>query len=362
MSEGHGGEWKVGLFVTIIMAMAAGTIFVLGGSSDLFETRYTLNASWGDVGGLKEGAVVRLAGWDVGEVSSIQFSDDLGVKEIFVELTVMTRYQERIRKDSEARIDTVGLLGDKYVAITMGDPSTPVLEGGAWIATRAPLDLVGYTKTATEILESGQSISRKVDLMLGSDQDAAQASLANSFQHIEEMLSAAKTGDGMLNALVYDPVLATRTRNIVGNLEVMSSNLRNVTEELQHGDGIANELVYGDDGAALAHELRSLATTLNQLSQDLKSEESLVHSLLYDPEKKQMIDDLAVTAQRLRETSEAISQGDGTIGMLARDPALYEDMRALVGGAQRNKLLRAYIRRTVEKGEETDATPWTPVE
>jgi phospholipid/cholesterol/gamma-HCH transport system substrate-binding protein len=237
-----------------------------------------------------------------------------------------------------------------------------VLEDGSWIGTRAPLDLVGYTKTATEILESGQSISRKVDLMLGSDQDAAQASVAASFQHIEEMLAAAKTGDGMLNALVYDPELARRTRNIVGNLEVMSTNLRDVTEEIKDGDGIANELVYGSDGAALASELRGLATTLNALSQDLRNEESLVHSLIYDPEKKQIVDDLAVTAQRLRETSDAIASGEGTLGMLARDPALYEDMRSLLGGAQRNKLLRAYIRQTVQKGEEAQATPWTPVE
>jgi hypothetical protein len=42
--------------------------------------------------------------------------------------------------------------------------------------------------------------------------------------------------------------------------------------------------------------------------------------------------------------------------MLANDPALYEDLRALMGGAQRNKLLKAYIRRTVARAEEQDAT------
>jgi len=32
----------------------------------------------------------------------------------------------------------------------------------------------------------------------------------------------------------------------------------------------------------------------------------------------------------------------------------------LVGGAQRNKLLRNYIRRTIEKAEEEDAASWSP--
>ena len=42
-----------------------------------------------------------------------------------------------------------------------------------------------------------------------------------------------------------------------------------------------------------------------------------------------------------------------------RDPALYEDLRSLVGGAQRNKLLRSYIRMTVEQNEVEEATPFT---
>jgi len=48
--------------------------------------------------------------------------------------------------------------------------------------------------------------------------------------------------------------------------------------------------------------------------------------------------------------------------LLANDPELYEDMRALLGGAQRNKLLKSYIRRTIEKAEVEDASAWEPVQ
>ena len=60
------GVFVIGLSVTILL-----TIFVLGGSTEMLENRYTLQGKWEDVAGLKEGAVVRLAGWDVGEVKSI---------------------------------------------------------------------------------------------------------------------------------------------------------------------------------------------------------------------------------------------------------------------------------------------------
>ena len=64
----------------------------------------------------------------------------------------------------------------------------------------------------------------------------------------------------------------------------------------------------------------------------------------------------------LKKTSAALENGEGTLGLLAHDPALYEDLRALVGGAQRNKLLRAYIRRTIEKGEQVNASSWSSEE
>ncbi len=355
-------EVKVGLFVSLLVVALGLTMFVLGGSSDLLERRYHLNGAWEDVGGLQEGAIVRLAGIDIGEVSRVKVSDDLGVKQIMVEMTIMDRYAERIRQDSVARIDNVGLLGDKMVAITMGSQDQPELEDGAWIDTEAPLDIVEYSRQVTEILGNTGSISKKVDLMLGTDQAAAQASLSDSFAHLEELMRRAKTGPGLAYTLIYDERLPKRVDNILANFEGASADLRAMTGEIRSGDGLAHEVIYGDDGAALAAELRGLAGTLNALATDLKKEDSLVHALIYDPEKAQILDDLAETTDSLSRTAAAIEDGEGTLGMLTRDPALYEDLRALVGGAQRNKLLRAYIRQTVKKGESRNASPWEPPE
>ncbi len=360
MAQSRNRELRVGIFVTVLLAVGGLMLFVVGGSADLLRDRYTLHAKWQDVQGLVPGAVVRLAGFDVGEVASIRFSGQLDERMMYVDMKIMAEYQQRIRQDSIARIDSVGVLGDKIVSISMGDPTLPVLADGTEIETEDPLDLLANMQKVSGILDKTHNIGRKVDLMLGDDQEAAKASLARSFEHLEELLHEAKTGDGLVHALVYDASLADGVRNTVRNLEVMSSDLRTTTYAVRHGDGIAHELIYGEDGRKLAKELSQLATALTTLTTDLKNEESLVHALVYDPSKKQLLDDLTVTASELRAASEAINQGDGTIGMLAHDPALYEDLRALVGGAQRNKLLRAYIRSTVERGEETNASPWEP--
>jgi len=353
-------EVKVGLFVTALLALLAVSIFVLGGSSDLLESRYKLNGAWADVAGLQEGAVVRLAGIQVGEVSKVAISQDLGVKQIMVELTIMEKYKERIRKDSDARIDTVGVLGDKYVALTMGSTDQPVLEDGDWLSTQAPLDILEYTKKVQDILQSTGSISKKVDLMLGSDQDAAQASLSQSFAHMEEIVHRAETGPGLAYTIVYDEKTPKRVDAILANFEAASGDLRAMTNEVRYGDGMAHALIYGEGGEELNRQIGALANTMGQLTQDIKSEDSVMHALIYDPEKAKLVDDLASAAASLANTAQSVENGQGTLGMLAQDPALYEDMRALVGGAQRNKLLRAYIRATVQKGESRNASPWVP--
>lgn len=355
-------EVKVGIFVTVLVVLLGISIFVLGGSTNMLESRYRLNGAWADVAGLKEGAVVRLAGIDIGEVSKVQISQDLGVRQIMVEMRIMASYKERIRADSEARIDTVGVLGDKYVALTMGSPDQPALQDGDWIQTQAPLDILEYTRKVQDILGSTSSISHKLDLMLGSDQEAAQASLSESFAHIEEIVRQAKTGPGLAYSLVYDERTAKRVDNILANFESASGDLAAMTREIRYGDGMAHEIIYGEGGEELTSQLRALASAMGQLTEDIKNEDSVLHALIYDPDKARMVDDLATTAQALAATAQAIEQGEGTMGMLARDPALYEDLRALVGGAQRNKLLRAYIRQTVRQGESRNATPWTPPE
>jgi phospholipid/cholesterol/gamma-HCH transport system substrate-binding protein len=353
---------KVGIFVIGLTTLLLATVFVLGGSTEMLEDRYTLQAKYADVAGLKEGAVVRLAGWDVGKVKAINFSKSLNDQELTVEMSIMGRYKDRIRTDSEARIDTVGVLGDKYVSISMGSPGQDRLNHLDEIRTRAPLDFLGYTKKFEDILQNTASISRKFDLMLGDEDEVAAARLGKSFEHMEDLLGEAREGDGLLHALVYDEQLALSVNNILQNLERASANLADTTTEIRAGDGLANELIYGHDGATLAKELGDLAGALSGLTADLKNEDSVLHAMLYEPNNAKMVDDLAATASSLRRTSAAIESGDGTLGLLAHDPSLYQDLRALMGGAQRNKLLRSYIRRTIREGEKVNAGAWEPQE
>ena len=365
---------RVGAFVFFLMTAFVATLFLVSGSTKLLEERYVLNASWIDVAGLKEGSIVRLSGVDVGEVTSLKFADGVTQK-INVTLSIERKYQHRIRQcslaqefpmeegaktrhSSIARIDSVGILGDKYVAINIGDIECEALNDNDWLKTSEALDIVGYTKKVTGILNNTDEISYKVNEILGSREEVTATSLSKSLQDLEEITTAIKSGNGLINAIIYDDKLTTRIENVMANLEQASRDLKMAITEIKEGDGLAHELIYGKDGEKLARQLQTLSKAMQTLIGDIQSKESLVNSLIYDPSKKQILDDLSVTATALKEASQDLQSGDGTIALMMRDPALYEDLRSLVGGAQRNKLLRAYIRKTVEQNEQENAAEW----
>ena len=367
---------KVGLFVFFLLIVMGGTLFLVSGSTKMFEERYYLNASWQDVAGLKEGSVVRLAGIDVGEVLSIQFQDeDQDKSNIHATLSIERKYQHRIRqcyyseklpwtedtiikKSSVARIDSIGVLGDKYVSLNTGSIDCVQLEQDEWIKTVEALDIISYTKKVTGILNNTDNISYKVNEILGTKSEVEAASLASSLQDLKEITNEIKTGNGLIHALIYDEKITKKIDSTLSNLERSSLDIQSAITEIKSGDGLAHELIYGNDGEKLAKDLQAVSRALNGLLNDVRNQDSLIHSLLYDESKKEILDDLAVTAEALKQTSQDINNGDGTMAMLLRDPALYEDLRSLVGGAQRNKLLRSYIRKTVEQNEVEKAQEW----
>ena len=121
----------------------------------MFGDRYRLVGYYENVGGLIPSAPVWLAGTRVGRVESV----NLGTREdgqpaVKVVLQIDEDVQERIRADSTASIGTIGLLGDRYVEVSLGSPGEPMLEDGAEIRTASPGNLARVIDTGTEALDN----------------------------------------------------------------------------------------------------------------------------------------------------------------------------------------------------------------
>lgn len=87
---------------------------------------YEVTALFENIGSLKPGAAVSMAGVTIGRVDSITFDQDL--YKAVVRMRIASAY-DRIPKDSDASIMTSGLLGGQYVGITAGGDEEFLVQG-----------------------------------------------------------------------------------------------------------------------------------------------------------------------------------------------------------------------------------------
>ena len=106
----------------------------LGGAA----AAYHLTAEFDNVGDLKTGSPVTMAGVRVGEVEAIRF-DSASYKAVTT-LRIDSQF-DRIPDDSDASVQTQGLLGGKYIGIGPGGSDTYLKDGGRIELTQSAIVL-----------------------------------------------------------------------------------------------------------------------------------------------------------------------------------------------------------------------------
>jgi phospholipid/cholesterol/gamma-HCH transport system substrate-binding protein len=98
---------------------------VIGGSG------YELVAQFSNIGGLKEGSSIVIAGVDIGRVKSIRLED------YEAEVVLVLPQEIEIQEDAIASIKTKGLIGEKFIQITPGG-SDMIMKSGDRIRETEP--------------------------------------------------------------------------------------------------------------------------------------------------------------------------------------------------------------------------------
>jgi phospholipid/cholesterol/gamma-HCH transport system substrate-binding protein len=99
---------------------------------------YRVTAEFDNVGDLKSGSPVTMAGVRVGEVEAIRF--DPKTYKAVVSLRIESQF-DRIPDDSDASVQTQGLLGGKYIGIGPGGSDTYLKDGGRIELTQSAIVL-----------------------------------------------------------------------------------------------------------------------------------------------------------------------------------------------------------------------------
>ena len=382
-------QLRIGALVLVAILLFMGFVLSIGQRSTLFQERYSLLTTFSSTEGLAVGAPVRLAGLTVGNVTRISFGRDPRDRRISMTLSVERRVQERIRQDSVASIGTIGLVGDKVLDITVGSHDKPELPSGGRLASVDPLDYSVLLQKGDRILDHVTRISASLDEFLAGGQQAGKRNLNEALaslrttlvevekgqgllhdiiygkegsellgrldrtaQSLEKTAKAIETEHGLLHALIYTPQGDT-----LGKLDRAAGNLDDLLREAKEGRGLLHALLYDTDGTQVLTRLNQASTELESLVREAREGKGLIPSLFFDPTGRKALEDLLAVTSGLRATTSdlqsvvaKVRRGEGTLGALVEDPTLYEDLSALLRGANRSTLLRSLIRSTREEG------------
>jgi len=146
-------ELKVGIFVFVGLIILGFFILSIGGFKTL-SSGYRINLNFGFVNGVKVGAPVRFAGVDVGEVKKVKLEFLRQENRSNVRLEVWIRDIIKIPIDSTVWVNTLGLLGEKYVEIIPGVDYANCLKPRDSLMGIDPLPIHQIFKNAESILRN----------------------------------------------------------------------------------------------------------------------------------------------------------------------------------------------------------------
>jgi phospholipid/cholesterol/gamma-HCH transport system substrate-binding protein len=203
---------RLGAFIVATLAILAAGVFIVGSKRYLFSSTYQLKTQFDNVAGLDAGGDVRVGGVHSGTVRNIVLPHKPGEK-VTVVMDLGKSTHEIIKQDSVASIETEGLLGNQYMAISFGSAGRADVRDGDIIASQPPLEMAELLKKTSGILDSSQQAI----------QNATRATA-----NLDSISAKIDKGQGTAGALVND-------KQLYNNLEQTSSAMRDTMAQAQAG-------------------------------------------------------------------------------------------------------------------------------
>jgi phospholipid/cholesterol/gamma-HCH transport system substrate-binding protein len=280
---------RVGLVVATALLILFVTVIFAGSIGDLFSPKAKLDARMESANGLRAGAPVWISGHEVGSVSEISLD---GPRQTTVTLSVEKKYLGFIRKDAQASVLTMGLLGDKYVDLRPGSPEAPAI---------GPGDIVRGAEHKDMAMAGAESLAKISDVIA----------------RIDRLFAKIEQGEGTLARVINDP-------SLYNNLKDSSQTLAKLTREMSNQEGTISKLIHDP---SLYDNLRDATKTLAQVSREMMNDEGSFRMLLNKPA---LYENLSKASGEFSATIEKINQANGIAGQLIADKDLADDVKETV--------------------------------
>jgi len=187
-------ELKVGIFAFIALVILTMAVFSIS-EIYIFRPGYLLKVSFGFASGIDVGATVRVAGIEAGEVESVTLSYDKSKGEAEIILSVWVDKDVRIPRDSQAYVNILGLIGERYLEIIPGEDYAHPLKEGDVLLGRDPLSSETLMQVASKLAENFDNVLDSVNEVLDEE---AREDLKETIHNFRDFSASLKVITGRL--------------------------------------------------------------------------------------------------------------------------------------------------------------------
>lgn len=322
-------QLRVGLTVLFASITLAVLIFVMSGTGGWFTRKITLRSYLDNAGGLRQGAPVRLAGVDIGNVTGIRIVGGKPLTPVEVTMKVNTKYSFNLRKDSITLLSTAGVLGETYVDVDSSSAKGPEAVDGDTLAARNQPDI-------QDVVRASQGTLQNMDALL---------------KRLDHIVAFIESGQGSIGKVIYDPSLYDRLNATVSEFKGLVDDIQSgkgsigplltsdeaykkaigavdklnaIIDDMQQGKGSAGKLL---KDPALYENANQTVANVRKLTDDINAGKGALGKMTHDEEFAAR---LQTTMNNLASLTERLEKGEGTAGMLLKDPTLYNNSNQML--------------------------------
>lgn len=161
-NDERGFELKVGIFVFLGIFILFVIVFSIG-KSYVFQPGYRVRVLFNFAGGLGEAAPVRVAGVKVGEVDKINIFYDEDIMRTRVEVLAWIKKNVAIEKNAIVHVNTLGMLGEKYLEIIPGTQETGFIEENGILIGEDPVMVDLLVEDLKDLADSAGVVMSRLD-------------------------------------------------------------------------------------------------------------------------------------------------------------------------------------------------------
>jgi phospholipid/cholesterol/gamma-HCH transport system substrate-binding protein len=319
-------ELRVGIVAILGFVILAAALVLVSGGRGLLTPKYTVKTHLENASGLRRGSLIWLAGVEVGSVGEVRVSrsDDPG-RAVEVHMKIDRAFQQSIRRDSQATLGSIGLLGDKYIEISRGSQSEPVVSDGGEIDGSSPPDIKRIIQGTNDLManvgdlvERVTGIAGKINVQEGTlgkliNDPAIFNNLTGTSEELQDLVKKITAGEGTIGQLVSNPKLYEE-------LQATLQKSQNVVNKVESGEGTLGKVI-GDP--ALHDRAERMLARVEKVVQRIEEGEGFLGRLSKDDT---LYTQFNQSLGKFSNVAEKMSNGDGTVSKLLKDPSLYSNL------------------------------------